>query len=265
MLNKYPKKYMSYSQIDSYLRCPYCFKVKYVDNKPTEDTKYLVFGRIIHSLFEDYMGNKSMMEDVFHHKIIEESAIFDDKDDAMKFYHKGKDAIKHLSESDLPKMPVVAKEKMFNVKLIDGLPNVFGYIDLIYGNADFPETWNIVDYKTSASTKPKASLATDLQMPIYALAIYKSHGVFPASIEYFYPVINKRQRAIHLGDGVYEYQNQREPVVRFSAFDALPVIQQVHDDIMQEKFDERAMHFFCTEECKTQGGWGIVPDYGEFK
>lgn len=265
MLEKYPKRNMSYSQIDQYLRCPYCFKVKYVDGNKTEDTKYLVFGRIIHDVFERYTDNPEMMFDVFHHRLIDESAIFDDKEDAMKFYQKGKDAIKHYTESDLVRMETVSREQMFNAKLLKGTPSLIGFIDYIHGNPDYPETWNIVDYKTSASTKPKASLATDLQMPIYALAIHHKHGVFPNSIEYFYPVINKRQRAIHLGDGIYEYQNQREPVVRFNAFDALPVIQQVHDDIMQEKFDERAMHFFCTEECKTQGGWGIVPDYGEFK
>jgi RecB family exonuclease len=265
MFEKYPKKYMSYSQIDAYLRCPYCFKVKYVDGLATEDTKYLVFGRLIHSLFENYGDNKPMMEEVFHHRIIEESAIFEDREDAMKFYQKGKDAIKNYHDSDIPKMQVVAKEKMFNVNLISGLPNLFGFIDLVYGNPDIPETWNIVDYKTSASVKPKASLSTDLQMPIYALVMHKKHGAFPSSIEYFYPVINKRQRAIHIGEGVYEYQNQREPVVRFNAFDALPVIQQVYEDIMEEKFDDRAMHFFCTNECKSLGGWGVVPDYGGFK
>jgi hypothetical protein len=25
------------------------------------------------------------------------------------------------------------------------------------------------------------------------------------------------------------------------------------------------MHFFCTNECKSLGGWGVVPDYGGFK
>ena len=265
MLDKYPKKYLSYSQIDSYLRCPYCFKVRYVDGKPQEDTKYLSFGRIIHGVFEDYHGNEAMMLEVFKEKLIAESHLYDDKDEAMKFYKKGVDAINHFAKSHLYHVGVVGREVRFNAKLIPDAPSFIGFIDLIYGNPDFPETFSIVDFKTSASTKPKDALRTDLQMPIYALAMDEKYGVFPASIEYFYPVINKSQKALHLGEGIYQYQNQREPVVHFNAFDAIPVIKQVYDDIMMEKFDERAMHFFCTEECKSSSGWGAVPKYGDFK
>lgn len=265
MLDKYPKKYLSYSQIDSYLRCPFCFKVRYIDGAEQEDTKYLSFGRIIHGVFEDYHGNEFMMREVFKEKIIAESHLYADREEAMRFYKKGAGAITHFIQSDLYDVQAVGREVRFNVKLIPDIPNMIGFIDLIHGNPDFPETWNVVDFKTSASTKPKDALRTDLQMPIYALAMFYKYGAFPASVEYFYPVINKRQKAIHLGDGIYQYQNQKTPVVHFNAFDALPIIKQVHDDVLGEKFDERAMHFFCTKDCKSQGGWGAVPDYGGFK
>jgi len=264
-MSKYPKKYMSYSQIDQYLRCPFCFRVKYIDGAEQEDTKFLSFGRIIHDVFENYTGNESMMREVFKERLISESHLYEDKEEAMKFYQKGTDAITHYTASDLYHLEAVGREVRFNAKLLPNTPSIIGFIDFIYGNPDMPSTWNIVDYKTSASTKPKEALRTDLQMPIYALAMHKKYGVFPNSIEYFYPVINKRQRAIHLGDGIYQYQNQREPVVHFNAFDALPIIQQVHDDVVAGKFDERAMHFFCTSDCKSAGGWGAVPKYGDFK
>lgn len=264
-MEKYPKRFMSYSQIDQYLRCPFCFKVKYVDGAEQEDSKYMSFGRIIHDVFENYTGNEQMMREVFKDRLIAESHLYDDKEDAMKFYQKGVDAITHYTASDLYHLEAVGREIRFNAKLVPDTPSIIGFIDFIYGNPDDAGTWNIVDYKTSASTKPKDALRTDLQMPIYALAIHHKHGKFPNSIEYYYPVINKRQRAIHLGDGIYQYQNQREPVVHFNAYDALPIIKQVHDDVLDEKFDDRAMHFFCTSDCKKAGGWASVPDYGGFK
>jgi len=183
-------------------------------------------GNIEDKTFFNEFNRQYFNKEVVPHKY------FADKDDYIAMYDKGVTALTNYLDHYRDKPPLYVELK-FETYLADDLPKVLGYIDRIDGEEGNPAEWIVTDYKSGSNPKSKDFLRTDTQLATYALAIKKLYGEFPRVVQYFHPVPNKWQIAVHKGDGLYEYTNQRSPVVSFSAYDAPEKHREVLERIVQ--------------------------------
>lgn len=240
---KYPLSYISYSQLSSFIQCPYSWYETYV-LRHRSGNKYTDLGKVIHEVLE--MQGKQLIAEVpyvdkkyirkYNQLFLDPNQVhrkyFTDRDEYIQFYKKGITAIENYLEVYRDSKPLFV-EKKFNVQLVDGTPNCLGFIDRIDGEKDDPAEWTVTDYKSGSSPKSKDFLRKDFQLAIYAQAIYKEYGTYPRVLAYYHPVINKFQRAVHLGDGFYEYQGQRAPSVTFVVAEKMQQVKETVEAISE--------------------------------
>lgn len=279
LVELYPKKYISYSQLSSYEGCPHTYFRTYILGI-RKGNKYTALGSVIHEVFELQgkqliAGKPWLIGDLlkkFNKMYFDKEKVpteyFENKEDYIKMYKKGCEAIRNFYEFYKDQKPTFI-EKKFETKLVDDIPPVLGYIDRIDGDPSDASTWIVTDYKSGSSVKSKEFLNTDIQLAIYAQAIYKQHGAYPAAVQYFHPVISKWQKAIHQGGGHYKYTNQRAPVCEFNVTDAMIKARQIVVDICESvrtdtwnKYTDGWSCKMCFhyKECKPFEGdsWGAI-------
>lgn len=275
----YPLPYYSYSQLSSFLDCPQTWYQTYV-LKNRSGNKFTALGGVLHSVFE-FQG-KDLIKGVSHPdghymKMYNElffdaekvpKKYFDSKEDYIAMYKQGVIAIENYLNEYRDSKPLKVEPK-FKQVLIENTPPALGFIDRIDGDIDDPASWVITDYKSGKNPKSKSFLNTDFQLAIYAQAIYKEYGHFPAFLRYYHPVIAKFQTAIHLGSGVYEYdyKGQRSPKARFAVpammFKVQETIQAISVAYTNNDFPKKEDKWSCKrcfhyETCKPFGdgtGW----------
>lgn len=247
LVKRYPIPYFSYSQLNTFLTCPESYRLTYLTEKrERRGNKYTELGSILHDLFERQgkaliFGKQFTLQEALKAynktymalKDNERTKVyFDDKEDFIKMYQKGAQALKNYYEVYEEEKPLFV-ERQFKKSIAQGLPPARSYIDRIDGDKDDPSSWVVTDYKTGSSPKPKAYLRKDFQLALYASQIYAEFGAYPKAVQFVHPVPQKTQTAIHKGDGVYEFTNQRKPVVEFSVADAIITITNTLADIVK--------------------------------
>lgn len=282
MTELYPLPRTSYSQLNSFINCPWTFYLTYMTGDFTRTgNKYTELGSLLHSVFErqakqlkakkPFSKSEALkMYNLGYFRI--DKVHFDDKEDWQKLYKKGVLAIENfysVYENDVP----LFIEKEFCETIGDGIPPVKAFIDRIDGDPEDPSTWIITDYKTGSSPKAKDYLREDLQMGLYIAQIYTRFGAYPKAVQFFHPVPNKFQTAIHEGDGVYKFTGQRAPVVEISLaqtlVDARAVVAEIakcvetgHWEKKIDKWSCKMCFHFQSGKCKPfegqQGGWGAI-------
>lgn len=281
----YPIPYFSYSQLNSYLQCPHNFYLTYLaGERQRKGNKYTELGSILHDIFERQGKNLIFESDpltkgqalkLFNKSFMalkddeKTKAYFTDKEDFIKLYQKGVTAIENYYEIYETAKPLYV-ERQFKKSIAEGLPPARSYIDRIDGEADDASTWIVSDYKTGGSPKSKEYLRTDFQLALYSAQIFAEFGAYPKAVQFVHPVPQKTQTAIHQGDGVYKFKNQRDPVVEFSVSDTIILIRNVIADIVRAiqnndfplKVDswncKMCFHYMdgtCKPFDKSQQGW----------
>jgi CRISPR/Cas system-associated exonuclease Cas4 (RecB family) len=255
---KYALPYISYTQINTYLKCPHEFWLTYYSGDFTPiSNKYTELGSLLHEIFEEQgrqlIAGKPMPEKeairIFNKKYFQiDKKYFNDKEDWLKMYKKGAEAIKNYFEVYRNSPPLFVERKFFG-EIAEGLPPAKSFIDRIDGDPNDPSSWIITDYKTGASPKSKEYLKNDIQLGFYASQVFAEFGVYPKALQFFHPVPNKFQTAIHIGDGVYRFTNQREPVVEFSVSDTIMTIREVVRRIVEEQDFHKVPDSYQCKQC----------------
>jgi RecB family exonuclease len=246
---RYPIPYFSYSQLNTFRTCPESFRLTYMTGKfESRGNKYTELGGVLHDLFER-QGKQLIAEGdpftkgqaikQFNKDFVkvgkEKSQYFTDKDDFIKMYQKGITAIENYYELYSDSVPLYV-EKKFMGKVADGLPPAKSFIDRIDGeDPSDASTWILSDYKTGGSPKDKAYLRQDFQLGLYVAQVFAQYGAYPKAVQFVHPVPAKTQTAVHQGDGVYKFKNQRKPIVEFNVADTLVEIRETIADIVQAK------------------------------
>ena len=279
LIELYPKKYLSYSQLSSYESCPHTYFRTYILGI-REGNKYTALGSVLHEVFEkqgkQLIAKKpwtleqlfKLYNKMYFDKEKVPTKYFIDKEDYIKMYKKGCEALRNFYNDFHDQKPTFV-EKKFETKLIEDIPPVLGYIDRIDGDPQNPSTWIVTDYKSGSSVKSKDFLRTDIQLAVYAQAIFKQFGAYPQAVCYYHPVLAKWQKAIHQGDGTYKYTNQRNPVVTFSVADAMikakSIVEKICNSVVTETWDKEIDGFGCKfcfhfKECKPFDGdtWDAI-------
>lgn len=288
LVKKYPIPYFSYSQLNTYIKCPQSYKLTYLTgNFEKRGNKYTELGSILHDIFEQQGKNliiesepltqgqalKRFNKEFLALKDDERTKpYFEDKEDFIKLYQKGVKAIKNYYELYETEKPLYVERK-FQKPIAQGLPPAKSFIDRIDGEVGDVANWIVTDYKTGGSPKSKDYLRNDLQLALYASQIYAEFGEYPKAVQFVHPVPQKTQTAIHQGDGVYRFKNQRKPVVEFSVADTIILIRDTlvdivnaiakdHFPLVPDPFGCKMCFFYQDGTCKPfdkgQQGWANI-------
>lgn len=163
----------SYSQIETYKRCPLQYKYSYVLKIPTSPSQAASFGDSIHktlqSFYLEFMKNRSISKNRLF-EIFKSMWIpigYSAKNHEKRMKEEGKNMLARFYDKFHKKnLKIIDLEKLFKIK-IDQDIFVTGKIDRVDLKED--GSIQIVDYKTGK--KPgQAELEKSLQLSIYALA-----------------------------------------------------------------------------------------------
>lgn len=278
----YPVPYISYSQLSSFLDCPQTFYQTYI-LKNRSGNKFTALGSAVHTIAEiqgkqliakhPYEDGKyvQMFNEIYFDNEKTPKKYFSDKEEYIQLYKKGITAIENYLNEYRDSKPLFI-EKKFRSVLIEGTPECLGFVDRIDGDIERPWEWVVTDIKSGSNPKSKQFLNEDFQLAIYAQFIYNQYGHYPAFLRYAHPVPNKFQTAVHLGDGLYEYdyKGQRSPKARFFVPEKMAQVKETVEAISlaykHNNFAKKIDKFGCRncfhiETCKPFGdgtGWGVV-------
>jgi DNA helicase-2/ATP-dependent DNA helicase PcrA len=175
-----PIFYLSYSQIETFDRCPRQYKYKNILRIPVPKHFAASFGSVIHDTLSGFyrlgiLGRTPTWKDLF--LLYKKNWIaegYHSKKHEKKYFEKGKAYLKKYFKSEFnPKIKTIATEKNFKIPISPNL-KVGGRIDRIdeFGDGSI----EIIDYKTG-KTKEEKEIDKDLQMTLYAMAATSPTGL----------------------------------------------------------------------------------------
>ncbi|PEZ47064.1 hypothetical protein CN367_11910 [Priestia megaterium] len=282
LAKRYPIPYYSYSQLNTFLQCPHSYYLTYVEKKFSKaGNKYTNLGSVLHDIFEA-QGKKLIYGDdkltkgqalkQFNQNFFKiEKRLFADKEDFIKLYEKGVQAIENYYSTYEDIKPLYV-EKQFKLSIAEGLPPCKAFIDRIDGDEKDVTTWILSDYKTGSEPKSKDYLRNDIQMGLYVALVYAQYKKFPQAVQFVHPVPDKTQKAIHRGEGVYEFLGQRAPVVTFSVAEIITTVRRIIAEIVTaienkgfnkvpKPWDCKSCFHFISGDCQPfvkNSGWEAV-------
>lgn len=174
----------SFSRLNSFVQCPYQFKLQYLDKVEGESNFFAEFGTFIHKLLEKYAREElEVYELVSEYEKGYFDAIYHDAppnkyvDLAQSYYNDGLSYLNNFDGFDEFKIIDVEKEFIFN---LDGL-KVRGFIDLLVKDN---EGYAIVDHKSAnvKSVKEKRAKEYWRQLALYSIPIKEEIGEYPKKL-----------------------------------------------------------------------------------
>lgn len=171
---KYSVSYLSYSQIQTFERCPLHYKLKYILKIPTPASSALSFGIAVHNTFRDFYqwvvdkgkADLRIFLDLYKKNWLVEG--YTSRKHEQTAFAKGKKYIEEYFEKyfSLKKLPI-GLEVPFSFPVKPGL-NFVGKIDRIDKLPD--GRIEIIDYKTGEKVPSQKEVDLDRQLTFYALA-----------------------------------------------------------------------------------------------
>jgi DNA helicase-2/ATP-dependent DNA helicase PcrA len=177
---------LSYTQVDTYQRCPQMYQYRFVFRLPTRPRPQMQFGRILHEALKDALGSIErdrpltweMVDSAYVAAWTRER--FCAPEQAPSLQDLGRTyLLKAFNAGDLSK-PLLL-EQPFSLR-VDQL-RLTGRIDRVDRLKD--GTYEVIDYKTG-SARRAVELQRDLQLGVYALAARDVFHFNPLSLSYYY-------------------------------------------------------------------------------
>lgn len=189
--------HFSYSQLESFRKCPLEYKFKNILKIPIRGKPVFSFGKTIHATVHRYAMEalKKEQTSIFNNNLDEIYNIYNEEwidnwyrsvEEKNEFYDKGKEILKNFYNNFKEDCNILlinnelALEKSFQLKINgDIIIGTIDRIDEVKGGVE------IIDYKTGS---PKKTLTKEdkLQLLIYALASKKVLGLNPVKLTYYY-------------------------------------------------------------------------------
>jgi DNA helicase II / ATP-dependent DNA helicase PcrA len=183
---------LSYTQVDTYLRCPQMYQYRFVFRLPTRPKPQMQFGRILHEALKDALGSIerekpltwSMVDSAYVAAWARER--FCAPEQAPSLQDLGRTYLRRAFDAGDLSKPLLL-EQPFSLR-VDGL-RLTGRIDRVDRHPD--GAYEVIDYKTG-SAKRAAELQRDLQLGVYALAAREVFHFDPLSLSYYYLETSER-------------------------------------------------------------------------
>ena len=181
-----PVTALSYTQVDTYQRCPQMYQYRFVFRLPTRPRPQMQFGRILHEALRDALGSIerdrplswAMLDSAYVSAWTRER--FCAPEQAPSLQHLGRTYLRKAFDAGDLRKPLLL-EQPFSLR-VDGL-RLTGRIDRVDRHPD--GTYEVIDYKTG-SAKRATDLQRDLQLGVYALAAKEVFRFDPLSLSYYY-------------------------------------------------------------------------------
>src|SRR5213082_3674550 len=177
---------LSYTQVDTYLRCPQMYQYRFVFRLPTRPRPQMQFGRILHEALKDSLGSIerdrpltwAMVNAAYVAAWARER--FCAPEQAPSLQDLGRSYLRRAFDAGDLSKPLLL-EQPFSLR-VDGL-RLSGRIDRVDRHAD--GMYEVIDYKTG-SVKRATDLQRDLQLGVYALAAREVFRFDPLKLSYYY-------------------------------------------------------------------------------
>ena len=171
---------ISSTSYSTYLHCPYCWKLKYIDKLLIPDNENFIIGKALHTALENY--HKAVSDDYtinYLKKIFLTEPIDNKKIDNFSVVKKMYELYK--------KYPLGGKTKSLEYEFRISLPRInatlHGFMDRVTKEGE------IIDYKTTARDYT-TEVANNVQAEIYSFAL-KDMGSKTAKVIFY--IINKKK------------------------------------------------------------------------
>jgi len=183
---------LSYTQVDTYLRCPQMYQYRFVFRLPTRPKPQMQFGRILHEALKDALGSIdretpltwAMLDSAYVAAWAKER--FCAPEQAPSLQDLGRTYLRRAFDAGDLSKPLLL-EQPFSLR-VDGL-RLTGRIDRVDRHPD--GSYEVIDYKTG-SAKRAVELQRDLQLGVYALAAREVFRFDPLSLSYYYLETSER-------------------------------------------------------------------------
>ena len=222
---------LSYTQVDTYQRCPQMYQYRFVFRLPTRPRPQMQFGRILHEALKDALGGIerdrpltwAMVDSAYVAAWTRER--FCAPEQAPSLQDLGRTYLHNaFSAGDLSK-PLLL-EQPFSLR-VDGL-RLTGRIDRVDRHPD--GSYEVIDYKTG-SARRATELQRDLQLGVYALAARDVFRFNPLSLSYYYLETSER---VTVEKPVDRLEEDRQTIVK------------VAEGIRAEQFPARPDRMKCS-------------------
>lgn len=177
---------LSFTQVDTYLRCPQMYQYRFVFRLPTRPRPQMQFGRILHEALKDALGSIEQDRPLTW-EMVDSAYVaawsrerFCAPEQAPSLQDLGRSYLRRAFDAGDLSKPLLL-EQAFSLR-VDGL-RLTGRIDRVDRHLD--GSYEVIDYKTG-STKRATELQRDLQLGVYALAAREVFRFDPLSLSYYY-------------------------------------------------------------------------------
>ena len=214
----------SYSQIDTYLSCPFRWKLDYLlGQREPATSEALSLGTSIHETLEQYFNGVregktwelGEAQDMLEFNMDMNDIPFANEESKALAEKQHHDMIEGLVNgtsnlaSFMEDKEVVACEKAFNLCIIlpftimfDGNSYdriyIIGSIDFIVKDKD--GGLHVIDFKSGKNPFPLKKLKENLQLKIYSLVVKEIYGRLPVSTQYYFTRLDVFQNVLPLGE-----------------------------------------------------------------
>ncbi|MDR2676885.1 MAG: PD-(D/E)XK nuclease family protein [Endomicrobium sp.] len=211
---------ISYSRINTYLFCPYKYKLIYFDGVHVPINADITFGHIIHKTLEQFHSGKKQVYDVLfeYYDDVWKNDGFNDPHQIFEYYKRGKVMLTNYYASFInSNSKVLYVEKAFNTNI--GKYKFVGIIDRIdiFDNSKH----EIIDYKTHLKVWNQKMVDQDLQLSFYTYACKNVFGLNINKISIYFLSENKK---------IYTKRSRNEII------NAMNIATKIAKDIESEKF-----------------------------
>jgi DNA helicase-2/ATP-dependent DNA helicase PcrA len=225
-----PLTVLSYTQVDTYQRCPQMYQYRFVFRLPTRPRPQMQFGRILHEALRDALGAIDS-DHPLTWQMVDAAYIsawakgrFCAPEQVQSLQELGRDYLRRAYDSGHLRRPLLI-EQPFSLR-IDGL-RLTGRIDRVDRHHD--GTYEVIDYKTGTQRRP-AELQRDLQLGVYALAAREVFRFQPLTLSYLYLETAER---VTVDKPAARLEEDRETIMR------------VADGIRSELFPAKPERYKC--------------------
>ena len=219
---------LSFSQIDTYKKCPMQYKFAYIYRIPGRKRAALTFGSVVHSALEDFFKqvqerkavNEKTLLDLYRGYWVSNG--YDSKMQENAYKSNGRESLKTFfkNNKDILKKPPLYLEKRLDLKIGDSLLDVrIDRIDSLGGN-----DVEIIDYKTG-KLQDKKILSKNLQLDIYAIACKEILNLNPRLLSFYYIKPNQKVTTVKSDEqleGSKEIIIETANLIESEAFDPKP-------------------------------------------
>lgn len=256
---------LSYSRITTYQKCPYKYKLKYVDKLGFPESIYLKSGKKMHEIIA-----KRTEECIrLGMNIVNFTDISDYDKDAV-------DVLKDFTLNLPPDMKEYGIEKEFGITS-DWKPCEFDSEEASYrGIIDFyavdgDNILEIIDYKTGFRVMPKSEFAYDLQLKLYSAYLLALHeNISQIYLTRYYPRMNRYHNILVNRQDIEEFKEElsqiSDRICNDNEYKPIVTPQCILCDARHicESFDKYKKHYPETIEemaDKIKVYKGLVKDY----